>query len=84
MRLTPDELFFGVHPKIIKDCANHLSDCDSFSFIEFCEALGAPEDEAKPIFSVFIEQGFVIKEENSENRYRGSSQLNRLALASVQ
>jgi hypothetical protein len=58
MRLDPDKLMFGVAPSILIDCAVQIHGRErDFDFDDFCEALGAPAEEAHPVLAKLVRAG---------------------------
>jgi predicted nucleotidyltransferase len=82
MRPTPGELFLGVAPEIIRDCADQLRDRDSFSLADFCKALGAPRHEAIPVLDALVRSAFIAKN-SGRGRLRPTSKMAQLALARI-
>lgn len=83
MRLDPDSLPFGVAPEILRDCATQLRELENFEVDGFCKAIGAPADEALPVFNQMVYAGFIIGDENKPGKYFGTSKLSQLALARI-
>lgn len=85
MLLIPNELFFGVAPEILVDCAQqfHAREGRPFSLTAFCEALGAPVDEASAVLIEMVAAGFFSVEEGSADCYGPTTKLAQLALASI-
>lgn len=85
MLLIPNELLFGVAPVILVDCARqlHARDDREFSLAYFCEALGAPADEASIVLKEMVAAGFFTANESSADCYVPTAKLGRLALANI-
>lgn len=81
MRLTPNKSMFGVKPEILRDCANQLRDLDSFSVENFCEAIGAPAEEARPVLEHLLREGFVGT--GNDEQYIPTTQFLQLANANI-
>jgi len=59
MNLLPDQLYFGVHPKILVVCAERLASHEDFNLEDFAEAIGTPTWEAEPVLGELLAAGFV-------------------------
>lgn len=84
MHLNPNKLMYGVAPAILIDCADqlHRMDC-SFTFDDFCQALGAPRAEAKPVLDQMVADGFMRLDEFAPDTYAPLPKLSQLALGNV-
>jgi hypothetical protein len=58
-----------------------LVHCDSFSYDQFCEALAAPADEARPVLQALIGDDFLVARE--EGGYCAGKKFRQLALATI-
>jgi hypothetical protein len=84
MRLTKGQLFLGVAPKIIVDCARQLWLLQrGFTLDEFCRSLGAPVDEARPVLEAMIREGYVEDRIAATEQYEPTKQLSRLKSATI-
>jgi len=84
MRLDPDELMFGVAPTILIDCAVQLHERESdFDLGDFCQALGAPVEEACPILEKLVRAGFAKPDGSDACRFHPTKKWGQLALANV-
>jgi hypothetical protein len=84
MKLDPDELMFGVTPSILIDCAVQLHERESdFDLDDFCQALGAPVDEARPVLEKLVHAGFAQPDKSDACRFHPTKKWGQLALANV-
>jgi predicted nucleotidyltransferase len=84
MKLDPDELMFGVAPSILIDCAVQLHERESdFDLDDFCQALGAPVEEARPVLDELVRAGFAKPDGSNTCRFRPAKKWGQLALANV-
>lgn len=84
MKLPPGKLMFGVAPTILKDCAVQIHDRErDFELDDFCEALGAPAEEARPVLEKLIRTGFARPDKSDACRFHPTKKWGQLALASV-
>lgn len=81
MRLTPNIPVFGVKPEILRDCAFQLRDLDSFGIDDFCMAIGAPAEEARPVLEHLLREGFVGT--GNDEQYIPTIQFLQLANANI-
>lgn len=81
MRLTPNKPLFGVKPEILRDCAFQLRDLDSFGIDDFCKAIGAPAEEARPVLEHLLREEFVNSE--GAGQYLPTSMFLQLAIANI-
>jgi hypothetical protein len=81
MRLDPTRTMFGVSAAILKNCARELREFRHFGLDEFCEAIGAPCDEALPVLEKMVSEGYVLKNGNCYEPQ--DKKLSRLALATI-
>ena len=81
MRLTPNKPLFGVKPEILRDCAFQLRDLDSFGIDDFCKAIGAPAEEARPVLEHLLREGFVGT--GNDEQYIPTIQFLQLANAKI-
>lgn len=81
MRLPPNKLMFGVKPEILRDCAYQLRYLDSFSVENFCKAIGAPAEEARPVLEHLLREGFVGT--GNDEQYIPTTQFLQLANANI-
>jgi len=81
MRLTPNKPLFGVKPEILRDCAFQLRDRDSFRIDDFCMAIGAPAEEARPVLEHLLREGFVGT--GNDEQYIPTIQFLQLANAKI-
>jgi len=85
MKLLPGKLVFEVAPSILIDCAVQIHDRErDFDLDDFCEALGAPVEEAHPVLEKLVHAGFA-KPDNKlgANCFHPTKKWGRLALAKV-
>lgn len=84
MKLPPGELMFGVAPSILIDCATQIHDRESdFDLDDFCEALGAPVEEARPVLAKLVQAGFAKPDKSGADRFHPTKKWGQLALAKV-
>jgi hypothetical protein len=84
MRLTKGQLFLGVAPKIIVECARQLWLLQrGFTLDEFCRSLAAPVDEARPVLEAMIREGYVEDRIAATEQYEPTKQLSRLKSATI-
>ena len=89
MHLKPDQLLFGVAPRLLIDGARQIHSWDmagegrSFSVEQFSEALGAPVSEAGPVLHAMVADGFFVCPEGDSGRYVATPKLGQLALAKL-
>lgn len=83
MRLKPGELLFGVKPEILVDCAQQLCVKDEFDVARFCEAIGAPESEARCVLNQLIGAGFVEDRPTEDDPFKHTPLFRQLALAHI-
>ena len=84
MKLDPDELIFGVAPSILIDCAVQLHERESdFDLDGFCQALGAPVEEARPVLEKLVHAGFAEPDGSDACRFHPTKKWGQLALANV-
>jgi predicted nucleotidyltransferase len=84
MRLDPDKLVFGVAPSILIDCAVQIHDRErDFDLDDFCVALGAPAEEARPVLAKLVRAGFAKPDKSDACRYHPTKKWGQLALANV-
>jgi predicted nucleotidyltransferase len=84
MKLLPDELMFGVAPSILIDCAVQIHDRErDFELDDFCEALGAPAEEAGPVLERLVRAGFARPDKLDAGRFHPTKKWGQLALAKV-
>jgi hypothetical protein len=84
MKLDPDELMFGVAPTILVDCAVQLHERESdFDLDDFCQALGAPVEEARPVLERLVCAGFAKPDRSDARRFNPTKKWGQLALANV-
>lgn len=84
MKLDPDELMFGVAPSILIDCAAQLHERESdFDLDDFCQALGAPVEEARPVLEKLVHAGFAKPDRADACRFHPAKKWGQLALANV-
>lgn len=84
MKLDPDKLVFGVAPSILIDCAVQIHDRErDFDLDDFCEALGAPAEEARPVLAKLVHAGFAKPDKSDACRFHPTKKWGQLALASV-
>lgn len=81
MRLTPNTPVFGVKPEILRDCARQLRCLNSFGIGNFCEAIGAPAEEASPVLEHLLREGFV--EKANDEQYIPTTRFLQLANANI-
>jgi hypothetical protein len=85
MKLLPGKLVFGVAPSILIDCAIQIHDRErDFDLDDFCEALGAPVEEARPVLKKLVHAGFA-KPDNKlgADRFHPTRKWSQLALARI-
>jgi len=84
MKLLPGKLVFGVAPSILIDCAVQIHDRErDFDVNDFCEALGAPVDEARPVLEKLVHAGFAKPDKSGADRFHPTKKWGQLALANV-
>lgn len=84
MKLLPDKLIFGVAPSILIDCAVQIHGRErDFDFDDFCEALGAPAEEAHPVLAKLVRAGFAKPDKSDARRFHPTKKWGQLALAKV-
>lgn len=84
MKLLPGKLVFGVAPSILIDCAIQLHEREGdFDIDDFCQALGAPVEEARPVLDELVNAGFARPDDAGTDRFHPTKQWGRLALAKV-
>lgn len=84
MKLDPDNLIFGVAPSILIDCAVQLHDRErDFDLDDFCQALGAPVEEACPVLKKLMRAGFVSPDKSDACCFHPTKKWGQLALANV-
>lgn len=84
MKLDPDELVFGVAPTVLIDCAVQLHERESdFDLDDFCQALGAPIEEARPVLEKLVHAGFAKPNRSDVCRFQPTEKWGQLALANV-
>lgn len=84
MNLLPGELHWGVAPALLIDCAQqlHATYLGTFTFDDFCEALGAHVGECRPVLERMIAEGFVSPTP-VDTIFRKERRLSQLALGNV-
>ncbi len=82
MHFPPGDLWNGVAPEILIDCARQLRDREDISQDDFCRALGAPPDEAMPVLKIMVNEGFFEPRDDSST-FAPTARLRQLALAQV-
>jgi predicted nucleotidyltransferase len=80
LNLLPDQLYYGVAPKILLHAAEQLAKRREFTAAAFAEALGAPLSEAKDVLDQMSHDGFF---ERQDDGYVGSEKLSQLANAKI-
>jgi hypothetical protein len=84
MKLDPDKLMLGVAPSILIDCAVQLHERESdFDLDDFCRALGAPVEEARPVLEKLVNAGFAKPDRADACRFHPTKKWGQLALANV-
>lgn len=85
MKLLPGELVFGVAPSILVDCAVQIHDRErDFDLDDFCWALGAPVEEARPVLAKLVHAGFAKPDNKSgADRFHPTKKWGQLALANI-
>lgn len=84
MNLQPNKLLYGVAPEILVDCGIQLHRINGpFSFNQFCEALGAPMSEARPILEQMIKDEFMRPSDQEHEIYEPLQKLAQLALSHI-
>lgn len=84
MKLLPGKLVFGVAPSILIDCAVQIHDRErDFDLDDFCEALGAPVEEARSVLEKLVHAGFAKPDKSGADRFHPTKKWGRLALAKV-
>jgi predicted nucleotidyltransferase len=84
MRLDPDAVVYGVHAKILVECAEHLHERErGFTFECFCMLLGAPAQESKAVLEQLMAEGYIQQGTEPDLPYAPTNKLGQLALATV-
>lgn len=84
MKLLPGKLRFGVAPSILIDCAVQIHDRErDFDLDDFCQALGAPIEEAHPVLVKLVRAGFARPDKSNARRFHPTKKWGQLALANV-
>lgn len=84
MKLLPGKLVFGVAPSILVDCAVQIHDRErDFDLDVFCQALGAPVEEARPVLEILVRAGFAKPAKSDASRFHPTKKWAQLALANV-
>lgn len=84
MKLLPGKLVFGVAPSILIDCAAQIHDRErDFDLDDFCQALGAPVEEAFPVLQKLVRAGFAKPDKSDAHRFHPTKKWGQLALANV-
>ena len=84
MKLDPDKLMFGVAPSILIDCAVQLHERErDFDLDDFCQALGAPVEEARPVLQKLVHAGFARPDKSDACCFHPTKKWGQLALANV-
>lgn len=84
MKLLPGKLMFGVAPSILIDCAVQIHDRKrGFDLDDFCEARGAPVEEARPVLAKLVHAGFAKPDKSGVEHFHPTKKWGRLALAKV-
>lgn len=87
MRFEPHSLVFGiVEPSILINCAQTLRMYDAFEISDFCAALGAPIDEAMPVFNEMLKMNAIAFNDGNQHAsgtYMPGTTLGQIALASI-
>lgn len=82
MHFPPGELWNGVAPEILIECARQLRHLDDISTEDFCRSIGAPLEESMPVLSCMLDSGFLEASFDS-NSFAPTQKLRQLALAQV-
>lgn len=83
MRLDPDKLIYGVAPDILRTFASKCRLHDAFSLTDACKALGAPHQQARPVLSALVKDGFLDTDNDIADWYRPLQKFKQLALAAI-
>lgn len=87
MRFEPESLVFGiVEPSILINCAQTLRQYGAFEITDFCAALGAPVEEAMPVFNEMLKMNAIALNDGSQlgrGTYMPGTTLGQMALASI-
>lgn len=88
MNLLPDQLVYGVAPRLLIDCARQLramssKEPRSITIDEFARALGAPIGEAQPVLEQMIAADYFVRTDDDQEPLFTTSKLSQLALAKI-
>lgn len=81
MNFRPDELIFGVEPRILRKCIRDLDWERPFSATHFARTIGAPRVEVVPLLDAMTEAGYL--DALQEDSYQPTKRISRLSAASV-
>ena len=81
MNFRPDELIFGVEPRILRKGVNDLDWEKPFTATHFARTIGAPRVEVIPVLDAMAEAGYVEPIEGGS--YLPTTRFSRLGAASV-
>lgn len=81
MNFRPDELIFGVEPRILRKGVNDLDWQKPFTATHFARTIGAPRVEVIPVLDAMAQAGYLDRIECGS--YQPTSRFSRLGAASV-
>lgn len=84
MKLLPGKPRYGVAPSILVDCAVQIHHREAdFDLDDFCQALGAPIEEAHPVLAKLVRAGFARPDKSDARRFHPTKKWGQLALANI-